>query len=73
MRDDFFNESGQQMKGDFFNEPDEYLGTFKRPERLAKTYVVKRFGEKYDFMAHAHFVLCFVLLNYSVLNFQLYY
>ena len=42
-----------------------YLGTLKRIKLLAKTYVVKRFGEECDFMAHAYIVLfCFARLQH---------
>ena len=46
--------------------PDAYLGILKRTEILVKRYVAKRFVEKCDFMEHAHFVLCFIFLDYSV-------
>ena len=50
------------------NSPAAYLETLKRTELLANTYVVKRFGGKYDFMAHAHLVMWLVFLDNSVLN-----
>ena len=45
-----------------------YLETLKRAELLAKKYVAKRFGEKCDFMAHAHLVLSLFLLDYGESN-----